>query len=398
MRSSYLTIPFLCSFTLLAACGGGSSDTISPTTAASPATSSRDLPTEVTTALLIPESIDNYSAPSFPAHFTNNTVQGFDNTPNNNPITNEGATLGRVLFYEKQLSANGTVSCATCHEQADGFSDTDQLSTGFAGGQTPRNAMGLANSRFYENGRFFWDERASTLEAQTLEPIQNPVEMGLTLAQAVQNIEGQPYYEFLFTEAFGDSTVTAERMSLALAQFVRSLSSTNSAYDAGVANNFANFTASENRGRQLFFSGRTNCAACHVNARNNGNQAIFQPNRPLNNGLDAALVNADNGVGDITNNTNNNGLFKVGSLRNIELTAPYMHDGRFSTLAQVVQHYNAGIQAHPNLDNRLRQGPGGPPRRMNLTNQEQQDLVNFMLTLTDDTFLTEEKFSNPFRP
>lgn len=395
MRSTYLTISFLSCFSLLTACGGGGDSAFSSTNTA--ATSSRDLPVEVTDALTIPETIDNYSAQSFPAHFTNNTVQGFDNTPNNNAISNEGATLGRVLFYEKQLSANGTVACASCHEQADGFSDTNRFSIGFNGGTTPRNSMGLANSRFYENGRFFWDERAATLEAQTLEPIQNTVEMGLTLAQAVQRIQGQPYYEFLFTESFGDSTVTSERISFALAQFVRSLSSFNSAYDAGVSNNFANFTASENRGRQLFFSNRTNCGACHVNDRNN-NQAVFQPDRTFNNGLDANLVNTDNGVGDVTNNTNNNGRFKVGSLRNIELTAPYMHDGRFSTLAQVVEHYNSGIQAHPNLDNRLRQGQGGAPRLMNFSDQEKQDLVNFMLTLTDDTFLTEEKFSNPFRP
>lgn len=406
MRHLYLTIPFLCSLSFLTACGGGGgSDDATPTTtvttnttAAIPTTTSRSLPAEVTNTLLIPETLDNYSAPALPAHFTNNTVQGFDNTPNNNPITNEGATLGRVLFYEKQLSANGTAACASCHEQADGFSDTDRFSTGFNAGLTPRNSMGLANSRFYENGRFFWDERADTLEEQTLEPIQNAIEMGLTLDIAVQRIEAQPYYDFLFTEAFGDNTVTSERIALALAQFVRSLDSFNSAYDVGVANNFANFTDSENRGRQLFFSGRTNCGACHVNDRNDGNEAIFQPNRTFNNGLDAALSNTDNGVGDVTNNTNNNGRFKVGSLRNIELTAPYMHDGRFSTLAEVVEHYNSGVQAHPNLDNRLRQGAGGAPRQMNLTDQEKQDLVNFMLTLTDDTFLTEEKFSNPFRP
>ncbi|MEE9303842.1 MAG: cytochrome c peroxidase [Thiotrichaceae bacterium] len=412
MRVSTQTCTFLLAaiILMLTGCGGGGSSTTTTTGATTTAnttaaitttattggtTAARALPTEVSSALTIPAVIDNYSNPDLPAHFNVAVVQGFDNTPANNSLTDTGATLGRVLFYEKQLSANGTVSCASCHEQANGFTDPDRFSTGFQGALTDRNSMSLANSRFYENGHFFWDERADTLEDQTLIPIQSNVEMGLTLAQAVSNIESQPYYSFLFEETFGDSTVTSQRISLALSQFVRSLMSFQSKYDTGVANNFANFTASENRGRGLFFSGRTNCAACHVNSRNNGNQAVFQPSRAINNGLDGALVNADNGVGGVTNNQNQNGLFKVGSLRNIELTAPYMHDGRFVTLAQVVEHYNSGIQNHPNLDNRLRQG-GGAPRRLNLSNQEKQDLVAFMLTLTDDTYLTEEKFSNPF--
>jgi cytochrome c peroxidase len=218
--------------------------------------------------------------------------------------------------------------------------------------------------------------------------------MGLSLEQLVTNIEMKPYYLFLFEETFGDTSVTTEKIAFALSQFVRSLVSFNSKYDTGVATNFTNFTASENRGRGLFFSQRTNCARCHVNSDNNGNRAIFQPSRPFNNGLDAALVNDDNGIGGVTNNQNQNGEFKVGSLRNIELTAPYMHDGRFATLEDVVEHYNSGIQNHPNLDNRLRQG--GAPRRMNFSEQDKRDLIAFMLTLTDETYITQEKFSNPF--
>lgn len=400
----------------LVACGGGSTEssqtanetvtetveTVTETSAVEEVISTTSTVTEETTriplsvssVLRLPEIIDNYSTPDLPGHFTSNLVQGFDNTPLENVITDSIATLGRVLFYEKQLSANGTISCGSCHIQENGFSDPNQFSMGFLGAMTDRNAMGLANSRYYERGHFFWDERADTLEDQVKEPIQNDVEMGLTLEQAVNNIIAQGYYSFLFQDAFGDTNVTAERISLALSQFVRSMVSYESKYDAGIASNFINFTASENRGRQLFFSGRTNCGACHVNSANNGNEAILQPDRTFNNGLDAALVNADNGVGDVINNQNQNGRFKVGSLRNIELTAPYMHDGRFATLAEVVEHYNSGVQPHPNLDNRLQRN--GNPVRMNLSDQEKQDLIAFMLTLTDDNFINDEKFSNPF--
>ena len=360
--------------------------------------STTGIPFAVSSVLRLPEFSHNYSDPNLPEHFNTPVVQGFDNTPLDNIITDEVATLGRVLFYEKQLSANSTVACASCHLQANGFSDPNQFSIGFQGVSTPRNSMGLANSKYYERGHFFWDERADTLEDQVLEPIQNAIEMGLTLEQAESNIIGQGYYPYLFEQAFGDSNVTSDRMSLALSQFVRSMVSYESKYDVGVSSNFINFSASENRGRGLFNSNRTNCGACHINSggngNNNGNQAILQPDRTFNNGLDAALVNDDNGVGDINNNQNDNGRFKVGSLRNIELTAPYMHDGRFATLLDVVEHYNSGVQNHPNLDNRLQRN--GNPVRMNLSDQDKEDLIAFMLTFTDDEFITDEKFSNPF--
>ena len=394
------------SLTLLTACGGGSGDASldetesttvtsgAPETETPEVTTTSDIPIEVSSALSLPEVMHNYSDPDLPAHFNTAIVQGFDNTPIDNVIYDELATLGRVLFYEKQLSANGMIACAGCHLQANGFSDPNQFSIGFQGVTTSRNSMGLANSKYYERGHFFWDERANTLEDQVLEPIQSVVEMGLTLEQAESNVIGQAYYSYLFEQAFGDSTVTSERMSQALSQFVRSMISYQSKYDTGVASNFINFSATENRGRDLFNSARTNCATCHVNNRNNGNEAILQPDRTFNNGLDAALINDDNGVGDLVNTQNQNGRFKVGSLRNIELTAPYMHDGRFATLLDVVEHYNSGVQDHPNLDNRLQRN--GDPIQMNLSDQQKQDLVAFMLTLTDDTFITDEKFSDPF--
>lgn len=349
---------------------------------------------DLSDVLNLPATYYNYSNPDLPDHFTGRQVSNIDNTPGNNPVTNEGATLGRVLFYDVRLSANNSISCASCHVQENGFSDPDQFSTGFAGGLTGRNSMGLANARYYDNGRFFWDERAATLEDQVLGPIQDPVEMGMELDDLVAKLQSETYYEVLFEDAFGSSEVTSDRISLALSQFVRSMVSYESRYDEGLAqvggdedDDFPNFTALENRGKDLFFSGRTQCSNCHETHTFSGDQA-------RNNGLDAQL--SDFGVGGVTGRMQDNGEFKTGSLRNIALTAPYMHDGRFETLREVVEFYNTGIQNSPELDNRLR-GPGGNGvRRMNLNPQEIDALVAFMETLTDPSFIADEKFSNPF--
>ncbi len=344
-----------------------------------------------TNVLNLPASPYNYANPDLPAHFRANQVQNLDNTPNNNPVTNNGATLGRVLFYDKNFSANNTTSCGSCHLGVNGFSDPAQFSVGFQGGVTGRNSMGLANARYYNNGRFFWDERAATLEAQTLMPIQDPVELGMTLDGLVTKLQGVDYYPPLFENAFGDSTITSERISLALAQFIRSMVSYQAKYDTGLAaagnpnNNFANFTAQENQGKDLFFANRTRCSDCHETA-------LFVGDQPRNNGLDATTTDA--GEGGVNGNQNDNGKFKAPSLRNIELTAPYMHDGRFATLEEVVEHYNSGVQDHPNLDNRLRRG--GNPRRLNLNDNEKAALVAFLKTLTDETMINDIKFSDPF--
>lgn len=348
---------------------------------------------------------------------------------------NARATLGRVLFYETQLSRNGTISCASCHKQEEGFSDSRRLSVGFDGEQTERQAMSVANVRFYRSGRMFWDERSESLAHQALEPIQHPVEMGLTLEEAVQRLEAQPYYESLFIRAFGDDDITPERIGAAISDFERAIVSVNSKYDRALAAGLEPIagrgpggtgaggagaggpgvggpgagpgqngpgqnglgpdgtiadppsevvpvlSALEDQGRRLFFSPRTRCSTCH-----RGN--VFVGDIPRNNGLDLD-TSADQGAGD--------GAFKTASLRNIELTAPYMHDGRFSTLSEVVEHYNSGIQAHPDLDNRLK-NRRGQPLRMNLSEQEKQALVAFMKTLTDHTLATDERFSNPFVP
>lgn len=365
---------------------------------------SNDNPNPVTVSLNLPAIPFNYADPDLPNYFNRNNVQDQDNTPNNNPITDHGATLGRVLFYDVNLSANNTISCASCHLQENGFSDPEALSIGFEGQRTGRNSMGLSNARFYERGSFFWDERAASLEAQVLLPIQDHIEMGMDLDALENKLDEIEYYVPLLTNAFGDEEITSNRIALALAQFVRSIVSYESKFDAGLQliNNdqdfddepFPNFTASENLGKALFFSNRTNCDNCHGSIN-------FVGNVPRNNGLD--LVYTDNGIGEISGRAQDNGAFKVNSLRNIELTAPYMHDGRFATLEEVIEHYNSGVQAHPNLSPQLRQGGGGgpgnnneQPRRLNLNDQEKIALVDFLKTLTDFSFIQEEKYANPF--
>lgn len=337
----------------------------------------------------------NYGV-SLPVYFFTNvpgsapgSVINLINTPSNNPITNHGATLGRVLFYDKNLSLNRTIACASCHQQAKGFSDSNLKSTGFLGGLTARHSMSLVNSKYYQNGRFFWDERAATLEIQVLEPIQDGTEMGLNLALLLERVSEQSFYNQLFANAFGDNTISSDRISKALAQFVRSIESYKSKYDTGraLANSptaaFSNFTNEENQGKTLFFTAPINggggCSGCH-------STEAFAGIGAQNNGLDL-ITNADQGQGQ--------GRFKTGSLRNIESTFPYMHDGRFSSLEQVVEHYNTGVQAHPNLDNRLKL-PNGNPIRLNFSTSQKNALVSFLKTLSDNSISTEVKWSNPF--
>lgn len=354
-------------------------------------------PNGIDDALLLPASLHNYANPTLPPHFRSPQIAGQDNTPLTNPITDPGATLGRVLFYDKRLSANNSISCSSCHQQEHGFSDPRQFSVGFEGGLTGRNSMGLTNAKYYPRGHFFWDERAATLEDQVLGPIQNEVEMGLTLPELATKVGAEQFYQELFTETFGDATVTSDRISRSLAQFVRSIVSTNSKYDQGIPVNFTNFTPQENRGRQIF-NGVGNCNACHGTDN-------FVPNNVFNNGLENPYT--DPGVGGITGNPADDGKFKVPSLRNIEFTAPYMHDGRFASLEQVVEFYNSGVVDHPNLAPQLRLPPPppmpggpppapGPPRRLNLLQADKDALLAFLKTLSDPTPLTDEKFSDPF--
>jgi cytochrome c peroxidase len=347
----------------------------------------------ISNILDLPETPYDYESILLPPHLQVAEVQDADNTPVTNPITNEGATLGRVLFYDKRLSISNTISCASCHQQDRAFSDRERLSRGFAGGLTGRNSMGLSMARFYARGAFFWDERAATLEEQTTEPIEDAVEMGSQFPDVATELSTEPYYQTLFAEAFPeDPVVDQDNIQRALSQFIRSMVSYESKYDR-VQSGTSSFTAEEELGRQLFFNdplrgpGSINCASCHQTDN------FAQPN-PLNNGLD--LTTTDAGLGAVTGDANDDGKFKVGSLRNIELTAPYMHDGRFNTLEEVIEFYSTDVQAHPNLARQLRLGPGGGPRTPNYTQEEIDALVAFLKTLTDTYFTTSPLWSDPF--
>ncbi len=351
-----------------------------------------------------------------PPHVMASITPGVDNMPATNPITDTGATLGRVLFYDTQLSASGTVSCASCHRAGVGFADDAAASKGFAGGDTARNAMSLAETRFYARGRMFWDERAATVEDQVLQPIQNDVEMGMTLDEIVARIRERSFYAPLFTAAFGDDRVTSDRIARALAQYVRAIVSYDSKWDRGVtqvasiADPFPNFTDEENRGKTIFFgqhdtTTRGLCGTCHMrdnplatrppapNPPPQSNLAFFQPFGPTDNGL--PMRDGDLGVGGVTGVPQQRGEFKPPSLRNVALTAPYMHDGRFATLEQVVDFYDHEIAPTPNLHPLLR-AADGTPLRLRLSPADRAALVAFLKTLTDETLATDSRFADPF--
>ena len=308
------------------------------------------------------------------------TVVFSDNTPPDNRITNAGATLGRVLFYDVRLSRDHRIACAGCHRQAFGFGDTLRFSRGHNGRPLARKTMALANARFNARGHFFWDERARSLEEQVLQPVLDSAEMGLPPEALERSLAATSFYPALFTAAFGSPDITRERIAAALAQFVRSLVSARSRLDAvyatGGAPDSTALTALEREGLRLFTT--SGCINCH-------RTPAFFADKASNNGLDA--VAADSGAGG--------GRFKPPSLRNIAVRPPYMHDGRFTTLRQIVEFYDHGVQNSPALDPRLRTPEGGP-RRLQLSAHQVGALVAFMEALTDSAFLSDERLSDPF--
>ena len=338
------------------------------------------------------QQLDNYVGIAYPAHYA--SVQNQTNTPTNNAITNAGAMLGRVLFFDKNLSVNNSISCASCHLQSHAFDDSSQFSLGFEGGTTDAHAMRLLNAQFYLGEDFFWDRRAPSLESQTTQPIQNSVEMGFDathggFSSLITKMNELEYYPELFAFVFGSSEITENRVQRALAQYIREMVSTTSKFDTGYAQvfnpnipngnvgmDFPNFTNEENLGKALFVNpptqGGVGCIACHPAP----SFALVENSR--SNGLD---------MGETT-------IFKAPSLKSVALSTHFMHDGRFTTLAEVIEHYNSGIQPGPALDNRL--NPGGNPLRLNLTQEQKNALVAFLETLTDLTTPQQEKFNDPF--
>ncbi|MBI3135252.1 MAG: cytochrome-c peroxidase [Bacteroidetes bacterium] len=336
----------------------------------------------------LPDTLYDYENIVYPQHMLNDPILNITNNSNDGDnITNEGATLGRVLFYDKNLSANNTISCASCHHQNKAFSDGMKFSSGYLGELTGRNAMAISNVNYQR--RFFWDARAATIEDQALMPIQNAVEMGMTLSNLELKLATLSYYPELFTAAFGTPEITASKIATALGMFMKSMRSFRSDYDLGVETNFADFTAEELAGKELFFSGDAKCNNCHISQNFGGTERH-------NNGLDA--IYTDLGLAYVTDNEADIGRFKNPSLRNIELTAPYMHDGRFATLEEVLDFYSTDVNAHPNLDDRLTTTvtTGGPPIHFNFTAAQKASLIAFLKTLTDYPYITDPKYSNPF--
>ena len=342
-----------------------------------------------TSRLTLPATPYRYANVTLPAHFAHPDRRD-DNTPTDNPLSDHGATLGRVLFYDTRLSANNTTSCASCHLQAHAFADPSPFSRGFHGALTDRRAMPLVNLRYYKPARFFWDERAGNLEEMVLLPIQNRIEMGQDITRVVGTLARDTMYPVLFARAFGDGQITEQKIGKALAQFVRSIVSYESRYDEGrsrvpsARDDFDNFTVQENRGKALFMR---NCSSCHMK---DGNEHFFVP-APANTGLRRDDPAADAGVGDVTLRAADAGSFKSPSLRNVEVTAPYGHDGRFATLDALIDHYSDQPIFDPNLGYTIPVGP------LKFTTSEKAGLMAFLKTLTDQKFLADQRFANPFR-
>lgn len=338
----------------------------------------------------------------------------------NNNLT----ALGRVLFYDKSLSLNNSVSCASCHQQSKAFCDNLQFSTGLENVRTQRNTPSI----FAKSGRMFWDGRASSLGDLALKPIKNHVEMKFENLEALAaKISKISYYPELFRRAFpSTSEIDSSMIQQALADFLRNFNFSNNKFSLS-RQGLEKLNASEKLGKILFF-GKARCSNCH-HIEGNGNSfpggnggGYGRTDASHNIGLDN--VYADNGLGSISKNPVEDGSFMVPALLNVEYTAPYMHDGRFKTLEEVVEHYNSGVKNHPNLDINLRdidfknmtpqeimesldtdqngqidasEFSNLPPVKLGLTESEKRSLVDFLRTLSDPTILKEPKFSNPFQ-
>lgn len=330
-----------------------------------------------------PEEEINYDL-TFPERF------GPPNIPANNQLTQAGVALGRALFYEKKLSGNNTLSCGSCHQQKLAFTDGKPLSIGVDGKVAKRNTMSLVNLAY--NKSFNWDGAAATLEDQARFPIENPLEMNQNLTEAVQELQSTPAYPPLFQKAFGTSVITADLLTKALGQFQRILVSANSPFDQ-YREGKQPLPSEELEGFILFtthpdpqFNTRGgNCGDCH-------GSDLTTLQQFHNNGLDLAF--ADTGRGAITSKSTDNGKFKAPSLRNIALTAPYMHDGRFKTLEEVLDHYNEHIQNSPNLDPLIMEASNQfRGKTLALTVAEKAKIIKFLHTLTDETFINEPRFA-----
>lgn len=308
--------------------------------------------------------------------------------PADNLLTVEGIALGRKLFYDPILSKDSTQSCATCHNQQKAFVDGMQFSIGVEGLSGPRNSMPLFNLMYHPS--FFWDGRAKLLRHQAIEPIKDPLEMNEEISRVIAKLNRSAFYTRDFEKAFGKNSITEANIGLALEQFMLTFISGNSKFDKYMRGE-VQLTPQEMRGMELFnkepnhTAGQkgADCFHCH-------GTGLFTNNQFINNGLDSVLT--DLGLGGANGNPFDNGKFKVPSLRNISKTAPYMHDGRFSTLDEVLEFYNSGVVMSPNIDPNMHSSLD----KLELNSDDLAALKAFLLTLTDDEFLSNPAYSSPY--
>lgn len=349
------------------------------------------------------------SIPYNPTAYSLPTINGLPpmEMPDDNPLTVQGIKLGRLLFYDPMLSRDSTMSCASCHNIRKAFTDGRPTAVGIRGIASNRNSMSLINVGYNWNRsrqhNFNWDGKFYNLEDQVLAPVEHPLEMDANWDSIEARLRRHPEYPRLFRQAFGigdRAQVTRHLAAKAMAQFLRTLNSANSMYDQHEWVPFVYMTDQQLRGFQLFLgdaAGNPNgkdaeCAHCHSFSRN---RAIFARNNFSNNGLDSAASLTDFvdlGLGAVTGRASDNGRFREVSLRNVALTAPYMHDGRFNTLEEVMDHYVMGLHPAPNLANELASAPDLP----RLTQQEKQDVIAFLHALTDTSYFNRTEWMNPF--
>jgi len=312
---------------------------------------------------------------SFPSNFPS------PNIPTSNPLTEEGINLGRHLFYDPILSSDNTVSCASCHKQESAFGDNTQFSFGVNQAIGDRHAPTIMNAAFQNN--FDWDGKSNTLEEQAARPILNEIELhNNNWMEVINRLEMSEIYPHLFCLVFGTETIDSSHVVMAISQFERSLVSYNSRFDQWL-NGEIMFTEEEIDGFNIYATERGDCFHCHP-------IGLFTDDIFHNNGLDSEFT--DLGRYDITGNPLDRGLFKSPTLRNIEFSAPYMHDGRFNTLEEVIDHYNFGGYDSPTVDPLMKYVGIG----LLLTAEEKENLKAFLLTLSDENFINNTQFSNPF--
>lgn len=341
-----------------------------------------------------PEVIGDENWVYDPTPYAVKPPMGIPNIPttNNNPLTAKGVELGRHLFYDPLLSADSSQSCSSCHSVGHAFSDTVKFSIGVDGIAGKRNAMPIYNLGYqpFDNG-FFWDGRALTIEDQVLVPIQDPVEMHEFLPNVIAKLSRSEIYPKMFFEAFGESEITPELTGKALAQFTKSILAGNSKYDSVLAG-LTFFNDDELAGYLSFISlDGGDCFHCHGE-----NGGLFSDYIYRNNGIDFAtsyLDFLDPGYGKVTGDSADYGKFKTPSLRNIALTAPYMHDGRFATLEEVLDHYSEGINDTPFTDTFIQFAFQGG---VQIDEEEKQQIIAFLHTLTDHTMKDNPIYQNPF--